>query len=101
MSRKEWNNEQFQFVAGVDRVTGPFIQIWLQPVEDQDCAEVVIDNQGCRASGSWQLLPPALTAFLRSQLWPKGRDLSADATITIASLLGFGNLSREIYALWD
>lgn len=42
MSRKEWENDEWMFVAGVDNVTGAFLQVWNQPVENQDCDALII-----------------------------------------------------------
>lgn len=46
MSRKTWDNREWHFVAGADRVTSSFFELWRQPWEEQDCPVLMANNTG-------------------------------------------------------
>ena len=41
-------NGRFAVAFGVDHVTGPYCQVWLAPMDEQEGALIVVDNQGVR-----------------------------------------------------
>lgn len=40
--------EDLEIAYGLDHATGPYVQIWATPADEQDAALVVIDNLGLR-----------------------------------------------------
>lgn len=57
MSRTEVKNVIFAAAFGADAVTGSFVQIWAQPMEDQEMPLVIIDNRGVRRYEGFSNLP--------------------------------------------
>ena len=63
-SRLERTHGRFVAVWGVDHVTGPFCQVWLAPIDHQEEALIVVDNQGVRPSpGDPRGLAASLTSL--------------------------------------
>lgn len=77
MSRKEIIGEKFTIVFGVDRVTGAFVQLWVNPAEEQDKAIIVIDNNGV------------------------SMDRQAEQTLTADILLYLTNTLQRFRRFWD
>lgn len=44
MSRVEIKGDTHTLVFGIDHVVGAFIQLWINPADDQDCAAINIDS---------------------------------------------------------
>lgn len=53
MSRKEIVGKNYTIAFGVDHITGAFVQLWdtsLFPIDEQDCAFLVVDSTGIRVA---------------------------------------------------
>lgn len=49
MSRVEVSDGQYTLAFGVAPHLGAFVQLWINPIYDRDCAAIVIDSFGVRA----------------------------------------------------
>jgi hypothetical protein len=112
MSRVEFNNKDWRFVAGSDDVTGTFMQIWIQPADEQDCAIVSIDNQGVTSYfEDW--IPPSRWLAIRNLIDETDKRYKASnikysnldfvPICKFRQLLGFDkSIDRQIYeAIYD
>lgn len=50
-SRIERAHGRFAVAFGVDHVTGPYCQVWLAPIDEQESALIIVDNRGVQAEG--------------------------------------------------
>lgn len=93
MSRREWHNDIYRFVAGVDHIVGPFVQIYLQPYKEPS---LCIDDS--RFEVNYPELPIQLGLFVKTLTRESVYDEAI--VVKIARLLGFG-VDKAIYELWD
>ncbi len=108
MSRECFNNEQYQLVVGVDRLTSSFIQVWHQPAEEQDFPILIIDNMGVQEdlevpNELKTLVEETKDRFKRSRekgnLYP---NLDAATIFRFADKLGFNqDIHLKIYSILD
>ena len=58
MSRHNWSHDRYEFVAGVDRATGAFVQVWKK---GKDQPILTIDKLGIRET---EPMPVQIAPFL-------------------------------------
>lgn len=112
MSRKEIVGQQFTLAFGVDHHTGPFLQLWKNPAEDQDGAFIRVDNTGVMVDDDIDVskdVNPETERYLNNlkdsfKKYP-GRHIGEDHVITFAQLVGgFGDIvavARAAYSAFD
>lgn len=113
-SRIERTHGRFAVAFGVDHVTGPFCQVWLAPIDSQEAALIIVDNQGVRSEG-WERECPA--SHQAVERWLRETRSRSDAARRIGNpypnidhqtvtrlflLLGFPEeIGREVWEAFD
>lgn len=112
MSRTDIKGESFDLAFGVDHVTGAFVQLWVKPADDQDCAAVIIDSFGVVIDEEQKHhLNEPLLQFLERQKqrfvqWKKDSgdflpNISEQEVIQLAGYAGFPDIAKEVYSVFD
>lgn len=110
MSRKNITGEKYDLAFGVDHATGPFVQVFLHPQSEQECAVVVVDNNGVDIREEVREYYDDFPAGVRKYLAdlavqytknPLGH-IGEEHVIEIARLLGdFPDITSEVYEIFD
>ena len=113
MSRGEIGGDKYTIAFGVDHVTGAFVQLWVNPIDEQDCAAVIIDSFGVRVEEEqMSALDEKTLRYVdeqrkRFEIWHKsGRsglpNIDTDVAIGLAkSIEGFPDITTEVYKAFD
>lgn len=111
MSRVEFENKEWMIAVGVDGYTSSFLQVWVQPHDDQDEAIAIIDNRGVMAGEESSSTPGPFKDLLEDtrQRFEYSRrhgnskpNLDAATMCRMAKALGFDeDVAREIYRILD
>ena len=110
MSRKDIEGKKYDIAVGVDHATGPFVQIYMHPADDQEGAVVVVDNNGVDIRSylreEYNGFPARAQAYLvglqQQYAQYPGRHIGEDHVIELAMLLGgFGDIGRDVYEAFD
>lgn len=110
MSRKNIAGETYDLAFGVDHATGPFVQIFLHPQSEQECAVVVVDNNGVdireEAREFYDEFPVGVRTYLAELAASYSRNplghIGEEHVIEIAKLLGdFPDITSEVYEIFD
>ena len=111
MSRAEIQGEQFTMAFGIDHATGPFVQVWVSPADEQDCAIVVIDTTvriEPTLMAEYEKLPRSAQEYVN---WLKealaarpDHHIAEEHVIELARRIGEfenTNLVRRVYEIFD
>lgn len=114
MSRVNIQGEKYELAFGVDHATGAFVQLWVKPTDDKDCAAVVIDSKYGVNVDKYQI-PQLSTEILRyveqvnariesAGVAQKVRQVNIDERVVIdlARIAGgFPDITRDVYQIFD
>jgi hypothetical protein len=117
MSRFEKANAHFAVAYGVDHVTGTYCQVWLAPMEEQERAFVVIDNQGVYADTragrrarpgviDWREVHELLATIRARFEQARGAgvhypNIDAKTVADLFDLFGFPGMGAEVFRAFD
>lgn len=113
MSRINIEGKEFDLTFGVDHVTGAFVQLWVSPSIDQDCAVVKIDSFGVRVdTDQSSVLTKPVTEFLmlqekRFESYKKTTrqgmpNIDEQLVIDFALIVGgFPDITTKVYEIFD
>lgn len=110
MSRETYENDKYQFALGVDHALGAFFQIWEKAAKGEDAESDEGDQPQISASEQFgfalnnpKTLGRNVALCRRLDLYKSDvRNLRDPETIVqIGKTLGFTDIHRKVYQLWD
>lgn len=112
MSRKEIVGEKLTIAFGVDHATGAFVQLWKNPINDQDASIVKIDSFGISGNKKSKHLSEEVRVFLdqtqkRFDLFKQNRpserpNIDEQIVIDMAKHAGgFPDIAKEVYQIFN
>lgn len=110
MSRVEHSNDKFMVAFGADELTGSFVQIWAQPLDDQDTSLVAIDNMGVRTISDIFKLPESALKYINSissrfdyarENGNQHPNIDHTTVTQLLNMLGFHNMGAEVKRTFD
>lgn len=111
MSRVDVSGEIFDLAFGVDHATGAFVQLWVKPANDQDCAIVKIDSFGVQVdeeqsthlnTGVKEFLKQQEKRFVEWRVRDSRPNIDEQMVIRLAALAGgFEDITKQVYETFD
>lgn len=115
MSRIEKKNEKFAIAFGADGTTGSYVQVWHNPMDEQDGAFINVNNLGVSVDedqpvtvkdiigeSAWQYLMGIKVRYkLAKENGNPRPNIDYETASIFLTKLGFPGLKPEIYAAFD